>query len=390
MTGVTETADLIIIGGGLHGCSAALHAALRGMSVIVIERDTVARHASGVNAGNVRQCGRDLAEIPISVHSMRIWHRIADLLDDDCGFQIAPMVIMAENEAELEVAKQRVTDVSTLGFDHEVLLDQAQLRDLVPAVAPHCLGAFATLNDGHAQPYQTVFAFQRKAKALGVRFREHTTIASIRRTGADWLAETSQGDTFAGRYLLNCAGAWGGEFSAHLGEPVPMESVAPMMMVTNRMPHFCDVVASVIGRPLSFKQTSSGTVVIGGGRRGDLIPGTLSCEIRFKELQLSAEAAMSVFPIMSDARVVRTWAGIEGYLPDRIPVIGRSSTEENAFHAFGFSTHGFQLGPGVGDIMAELIATGATNAPIAPFDIGRFAGGGAAAMIKKATNGRAW
>lgn len=75
---------------------------------------------------------------------------------------------------------------------------------------------------------------------------------------------------------------------------------------------------------------------------------------------------------MAGATIVRTWSGIEACMPDTIPVIGPSSTEENAFHAFGFSEHGFQMGPGVGDIMAELIAQGATNAPIEPFNITRF------------------
>ncbi|WP_288960509.1 FAD-dependent oxidoreductase, partial [uncultured Sulfitobacter sp.] len=71
---MTQSADLIVVGGGIHGSSTALFAALRGMSVIVIEKDTVARHASGVNAGGVRRLGRHLAEVPLSQHSMEIWY----------------------------------------------------------------------------------------------------------------------------------------------------------------------------------------------------------------------------------------------------------------------------------------------------------------------------
>ncbi len=69
------TADVAVIGGGLHGCSAALQAALRGCKVVVIEKDTVGRHASGVNAGGVRRLGRHPAEIPLSVASMELWRR---------------------------------------------------------------------------------------------------------------------------------------------------------------------------------------------------------------------------------------------------------------------------------------------------------------------------
>ena len=71
--------------------------------------------------------------------------------------------------------------------------------------------------------------------------------------------------------------------------------------------------------------------------------------------------------------VVRSWCGLEGVFPDHIPVIGPSSAA-NAYHAFGFCGHGFQLAPAVGSLIAELIATGASNLPIAPFRIDRFHG----------------
>ncbi|MBK1624716.1 FAD-dependent oxidoreductase [Afifella marina DSM 2698] len=368
----TPMADLIVVGGGLHGCSAALHAAKRGLSVIVIEKDNAGRHASGVNAGGVRRLGRNYAEVPISVRSMEIWHRIEDLVDDDCGFQRCPQIKVAETEAELETLAKRAADLRELGFTHEVIVDQQELRRLLPAVAPHCVGGLASLDDGFAIPYNTTFAFQRKARALGVQFFEKTHVENVRRDGKDWHVDTSAG-TFKGRNLLNCAGAWAGEIARQLGEHAPIEAIAPMMIVTARMKRFCDAVVGGCGRPLSFKQAENGTVIIGGGRRGYPDPKTNKSEMRFSQLRYSAETAIGIFPIMKSATIVRSWAGIEGRMPDDIPVIGPSSTHENAFHAFGFSAHGFQLGPAVGELMAELIATGHTNAPIAPFSITRFA-----------------
>ena len=96
-------------------------------------------------------------------------------------------------------------------------------------------------------------------------------------------------------------------------------------------------------------------------------------EILFPELRLTAKTATELFPIMRAANIVRCWSGVEGYMPDGIPVIGPSARHEGLYHAFGFSAHGFQMGPGVGDIMAGLISTGGTNAPLAPFSITRFA-----------------
>src|SRR5918911_5655046 len=103
--------DVIVVGGGLHGCSAALHLAKRGARVTVLEKNHVARHASGVNAGGVRRLGRHLAEVPLSVASMELWHRIGDLVDDDCGFESHGQVKVAESEAELGLLRERVAEL---------------------------------------------------------------------------------------------------------------------------------------------------------------------------------------------------------------------------------------------------------------------------------------
>jgi sarcosine oxidase, subunit beta len=81
-----------------------------------------------------------------------------------------------------------------------------------------------------------------------------------------------------------------------------------------------------------------------------------------------------VLPAIARLRTIRVWSGIEGYMKDDIPIMGPSAKVPGLFYAFGFCGHGFQLGPGVGDVMAELIATGASSTPIEPFHIKRFAG----------------
>jgi sarcosine oxidase subunit beta len=85
-------------------------------------------------------------------------------------------------------------------------------------------------------------------------------------------------------------------------------------------------------------------------------------------------------PALAGAHVIRTWAGIDGQMPDHIPVIGGSPTTPNLVHAFGFSGHGFQLGPAVGEILAELIVHGRSTSPLAPFAIERFTNAPSAAQ----------
>ena len=130
--------DVVIIGGGLHGLSASIHLGQAGYSCIVLEKDYSGRHASGVNAGGVRRLGRHHAEIPLSIAAMDYWHQMPDWIGDDCGFVACDQIKVAETEAELAQLQQRVDNLRQAGFEHEKIIDQQQLREQVPALAPHC------------------------------------------------------------------------------------------------------------------------------------------------------------------------------------------------------------------------------------------------------------
>lgn len=365
------TADVVVIGGGLHGCSAALHLARAGVSALVLEKNYVGRHASGVNAGGVRTLSRHEAEVPLALAAMDLWHRLGELVDDDCGFETHGQVRVAEDEDDVQSLRGREARMRSLGYTHERWIDRDELFARVPALARHCLGGLLAERDGAALPYQTTAAFRRKAQSLGQRFFEGVRAQRLQRTGDAWRVETDRG-SFAGRVLVNCAGAWADRVCAQLGEPVPLEAIAPMMMVTLRMPRFLEPVVLGTARPLSFKQTQEDTVLIGGGRRARVDRDAETTELDFRELAASARTVWDLFPVMRAAAILRGWAGIEARMPDDIPVIGPSSTMPNAYHAFGFSAHGFELAPIVGRILAELITTGATGLPIGPFSITRF------------------
>ena len=370
MTSPDRHADAIVIGGGLHGCATALHLARAGLSVIVMEKDTVGRHASSANAGGVRRLGRALPEIPLAVAALAAWHRIRDLVDEDCGFASSCQVKVAETEAELQALGKRRDTLLQLGFEHEEIIDQAQLRELLPAVAPHCLGGMVVHGDGHANPFLTVHAFRRKAQALGVRIVEGVAVESLQRRGEIWQVGSSQARLEA-PIVVNCAGAWGGHIAAMLGEHAPVVAEALMLMITARLKPFVTPVVGAQGRKLSFKQFANGTVLIGGGHQGRADPASNQTLLNFKGLAASADTAAILFPCLRGAQVVRCWAGIEGAMPDEIPVIGASAAD-GAYHAFGFSGHGFALGPIVGRIIADLVTTSKTDLPIDAFDIGRF------------------
>jgi sarcosine oxidase, subunit beta len=364
--------DVIVIGAGIHGCSTALHCAMRGLKVLVIEKDHAGRHSSGVNAGGVRQLARHVAEIPLSVYSMELWHRIADLVDDDCGFTSDGQVLVAESEAEFDSFRARVAELNSLGFSHEELIDAQELRRLVPAVAESCPGGIVSRRDGAASPLKTTQAFRRKAETLGVRFCEGVRVTGIQAEGSAWTVSTDAGAVRAAN-VVNAAGAWADRIAADVGEPVPLEVIAPMLMITARVQHFINPVVILRSRKLSFKQFANGTVLIGGGHLGRAVRDQNITVLDWAKLAENAKTVWDLFPIMRGTTIVRAWAGIEARMPDDLPVFGKSRIHEGIFHQFGFSAHGFQLGPGAGAVMAELIATGNTNTPISGLGIERFA-----------------
>jgi sarcosine oxidase subunit beta len=167
---VANEADVLVIGGGLHGSSSAFFLASRGARVTVLEADYVGRHASGVNAGGVRTLGRPLPEIPLALMSREIWHNIVETIGDDAGFVASGQMKIAESEAELDECRARVALLEAHGFAHEKIIDRASVLELEPALAPHVTGAIWVEQDGYALPYRTTAAFRRAAQARGPCF----------------------------------------------------------------------------------------------------------------------------------------------------------------------------------------------------------------------------
>jgi len=146
--------------------------------------------------------------------------------------------------------------------------------------------------------------------------------------------------------------------------------------VTEPLPHRILPVVGVWTRDKEhgayLRQVERGNIVFGGAAERvsvDLDPGHALAEPMRLPMQLRAVARL--LPAIAKVAVIRTWSGCEGYVRDMLPVMGKSATTPGLFHAFGFCGHGFQLGPGVGDAMAELVMTGRCETPLDDFRIDR-------------------
>ncbi|MCJ2069422.1 FAD-binding oxidoreductase [Methylobacterium sp. J-030] len=359
--------DILIVGGGLHGLSAALHLARAGRRVRVLEARQVGAEASGYSAGGVRTLGRHPAEVPLALAAIERWPAIADLVGDDCGFRSVGQVRVAENDAEFTLLAERVEGLRAAGWTHEELVDAQAVRQLLPAVAPHVVGGLVARRDGFASPLRTTRAFGRAAVAAGAEVIEGARVAAMDRRAGLWRLRTHGGETHAAPLLLNAAGAWGGRIARAAGEEIPLGFNAFQMLLTEALPPLLTPVVGAAGRPLSFKQSETGHVMIGGGHKGraDLDSGEIRLDV--PRLAYSARTALDLFPALHGARIVHAWAGIEGVTPDDLPVIGRSAVAAGLVHAFGFSGHGFALAPVVGAIVAGLLLDGPETHALAAF-----------------------
>ena len=211
-------------------------------------------------------------------------------------------------------------------------------------------------------------------RAAGAHIREHCEIVELGHDGDRFILSDRDGVTLRAARMLNCAGAWGAALAARFGETVPLTAKAPQMVVTEPTAHFIEPVLGVPRGKFYLRQIKRGNVIFGVEDRQGLADTRTSRAEVLPEYTLAASAvAASLIPRLRRLNIIRVWTGIEGYTPDHIPVIGPSRTTPGLFHAFGFSGHGFQLGPAMGEIMGELLTTGETETPIDAFDIARFA-----------------
>ncbi|KAA5841903.1 FAD-binding oxidoreductase [Pseudomonas chlororaphis] len=372
-----QQSDVLIVGGGLMGSAAAFFLRRRGQSVTLLERDQIGQYASGVNFGNVRRQGRYLGQLELANRSWALWKRLPELIDDDLEFIASGHMRVCYREDEIAELEAYAAAPEARELDLQIYRGR-ELHERFPFLGPDVKGGSYAPHDGHANPRLAAPAFARAAVRAGARIEERTEVSEVQKVGGGFLVGTTDGRQFSAERLLITAGAWGQKLSEQFGEPVPLDTNGPQMAVTEPVPYALPTVIGVYTKipeeVIYFRQIPRGNIIIGGGYRSKPDMLTRRAQVEPRSILNQIQQMRRLLPGVGNLNIIRVWSGIEGYLPDSLPIMGPSGQVDGLYYAFGFCGHGFQLGPGVGDVMAELIATGSTGTSIEAFSIRRFAG----------------
>jgi sarcosine oxidase, subunit beta len=361
--------DVAVIGGGLVGSSAALALRGRGLSVVLLDKGFCGAQASGVNYGGVRRQGRPPEQLPLSQRAHAIWPRLKALIGNDGEYLQSGHLKLARSEADMASLEAYADRVACFGLDLELIgHNDVRLRF---GLSGDIIGASFCPGDGHANPRLVATAFAAAARRAGAEVLENRKVTAIARRGEGFAIEAQGGVELTANTVINSAGAWADTFAAAFDEPVPLTRTYPSMVVTEPLEPILAVNIGMEGGGIYGRQVARGNCVIGGERGLPLADPDFS-RPRSEGVLAVMQRAADLFAGLRHAHVIRFWSGTEATMPDRNPVIGPSATTPGLIHAFGFSGAGFQIAPGVGEVLADIICDGHSRTPIDAFSIDRF------------------
>jgi sarcosine oxidase, subunit beta len=368
----TLTSDVAIVGGGMIGCWTAFFLRRRGMSVILIEKGAIGAQSSGVNFGNLRLQGRFCPQLPLALRAHALWEETRKLIGDDCGFRTTGHLRLAMADDEVETVTAHAREALNYGLKIEVL-GRSAVRRRWPWLADKVLGAGFSPRDAIANPRIASAAVARAAMALGARIIDHVKVTEIERSGDGFQLATDKDVLVESGFLVNAAGAWANDVASAFSETIPLLIGGPPQFVTAPVSSFIEPCLHAVDGTLVLRQTQRGNVLATGFPRGPADAVRNRAPVPPRKILTIMSRLTQLVPDLATAQIIRIWSGIEGYLPDMLPVISPSATAAGLFHAVGFCGNGFQLAPAVGLVLSELIADGTTPTPIGIYDIRRLA-----------------
>ena len=370
---IPNTADIVIIGGGVMGASAAYHLAMRGSkNVVLLEKEEFfGTGATGRCAGGVRYQFSTEINVRLSLESLPMIERFKEELAQDVDYRQCGYLLIATTEQDAATFQRNVELQNSLGVQTQ-LLSGEDVRARLPLMEfDDAIAGTFHQKDGIVDPNSVVAGYIRAAQKLGAKAITRAEVTGIQLRGERIKAvETTQG-VIETRTVLNAAGPWAGLIGQMAGVQIPIVPVRRQMFTTNTLKEIPEDFPFVIdfAQSLYFHREGDG-LLIGMSNQNEK-PGfdqTVDEEFEMKNF----EAAVERMPLLERASRASHWAGLYEVTPDAHPIFGGSPVEGFTI-CTGFSGHGFMHGPVAGKLMAEYILDGAfSTLDVSMLDLARF------------------
>lgn len=251
-------------------------------------------------------------------------------------------------------------------------LGPEDLARLVPGIAPAITTGSYSARCATANPRLATPAVCRSFLRAGGTLEQGWQVSDVRRDGDGYVVTSSDGRTLSAAVVVNAAGNWAGEFAARFGEPVPMFGAGPPQFVTEPLPYILRPVLQAVEGDVILRQIPRGNFIFAGYPRTRSNADGEHTFVPPGKIRAGMAALCRTMPGIAGGEIIRSWSGVEGYLPDMLPAIDRSRTTDGLFHAFGGSGGGFQIAPAVGMALAALIMGSAPVCDLTPYQVDRF------------------
>ena len=388
-----KTAEIVIIGGGCMGTSAAYHLARNGISdIILVEREQLLGMGStGRNAGGVRHQFSSEANVRLSIESIQLFENFKEVIGYEIDFHQDGYLFLLSDQKDLDSFSRNVEMQLRLGVKVE-MLTPVEAERLAPGLEVEgVIGATFCARDGIADPNGVTMGFAKAAQSLGVEICRETEVIAIRTESGRVSEVETDGGTISTRAVINAAGPFARSIGEMVGIDVPVLPYRRHIFITEPIPSVAakeieqvsnearlSMPASrimVIDFATTFYFHREGAAILFGMSDPDERPG-YDTTVSWEFLEKVTRVAVKRLPGLREAGIAHAWAGLYEVTPDAMPIIGPANDLEGFFMITGFSGHGFQHSPAAGRILADIIVRGEpVDFDITPFAFDRFSRG---------------
>ena len=371
-----RTASVVIIGGGVVGCSIAYHLAGRGVrDVLVLERETVGSGTTSKAAGGIRAQFPTETEIRFSLEAIRVFERFEDEFGVDPGYKKIGYLFLVSDPADLRGFEERMALQRRLGVDVRVITPE-DAKKLVPALrVDDLVAAVWGPTDGLAGPAEVTNAFAKRARERGVRIAEGVRVTAIEREGDRVTGVTTTDGAVSAPVVVNAAGPVGATVARLAGVDVPVQPRRRHIFYTEPFPEIPGPIPLTTDRGSGFYFRKELEQILFSPGDVEDIGSDYDVPMDWRRLDEAVDLAVRRVPMLETAKIAGGWAGLRPLTPDDHAIIGWAPGVQGFFLAVGFGGHGFQHSPATGRHVADWIVDGKPSMDLSLFDPARFATG---------------